>query len=161
MQLIESLASHDVAGENEITWWKTHFISFWSFWLINGIVPLMTLLTSCDTDTSLSSIKWPKVTVHIFFSYLDLMNTVALLTIPLASHDADTSANGVKWPKKSFCILFWNKKCNRAIADTISVLWCQYWHHIAKKSLFQLSSSNEQSGAIGDAVSITWQQCWY
>ena len=56
------LASHHAAaGASGITWPKRHVAShFYHFDISNGMVPLMTLLASCDTDNSISGITGPK-----------------------------------------------------------------------------------------------------
>ena len=136
-----------------ITWWwcwyqwhhmtkKVMFISFWSSGPKSGMVPLMTLLAWCDSDTSIISFPWPKdewchwqycrhhetltaVSQHYmtktfyytFLHNLDLMNTVLLLTMALASHHTDASANSVKWLKKWHCISFQSSWTN-----TVAVL---------------------------------------
>ena len=65
-----------------------------SFDLANGMVPLMTLFASCETDLA----SWHYVTKSYIthcFNYINLMNTVVWLTIALASHGTDASANSV------------------------------------------------------------------
>ena len=76
---------------------KSHVASsFEHLDLTNEIVPLMTLLASCDMDTSSMALHDQKSYITHSFNYLDLMNTLVLLTMALASHDADASANSVK-----------------------------------------------------------------
>ena len=62
----------------------------------NGMVPVMTLLVSFDTYTSINGITCPKIYVTHCANCIDLMTTLVLLTMPLVSHDADASANNVK-----------------------------------------------------------------
>ena len=104
----------------------------------NGILSQMMHLASCDTDTSINGITWPKIYVAHCFNFLDLMNTVVLLTMVLSSHDDDDSAINVKLLEKSYCISFWSswtKKYNGTIDDAISVMWFQHWYHMNKKHL--------------------------
>ena len=49
--------------------------------LTNGIMPLITLLALCETDTAIIALHDQKDILHIFFNHLDLMNTMVLLTM--------------------------------------------------------------------------------
>ena len=78
-------------------WWhhmpKSHIASpFDQFDLTNGLVPLMTLLASCNTDTSMNGITEPKSYVAHCFKCLDQMKTVVVLTTWLTSYAGDASA---------------------------------------------------------------------
>ena len=86
--------------------------------LAHGMVSLITLLASWDTDPRITSIKWPKKVIFTFFQMSWPKEYSVLLTVILASHDTD---GNVKWLKKSCCILFpssWPWKWNGAIDDT-------------------------------------------
>ena len=50
---------------------KSCYFSFDHLDLTNGMLPLMTLLASCDTVSSIIGITWPKSYVAPHFKYLD------------------------------------------------------------------------------------------
>ena len=100
-----------------IMWPKSHVASLFNHQQTNGMVSLMTLLASYDTDTSISGITWPKGYVAPHFSHLDLRNAVVPLMMPLASCD------------QNCCISFWlswPKRWNGVIDNTLWVMW--HWH---------------------------------
>ena len=79
----------------------------WFINLMNGMVPLMTLLASHDTDTNISvdyvrgsqdtdgsGITWPKC--HVAFPFIALTNGMVPLMTLLALWDTDTSIKDIK-----------------------------------------------------------------
>ena len=76
--------------------------------LKDGIVPLMTLLASCDTGTNINGITWPKGYITHCFNYLDLMSAMVLLTMALAAHNVDSVPPGSYIRKNSCCISFYS-----------------------------------------------------
>ena len=64
--------------------------------LANGMVPMMTLLALCDTDTNIMTLHNQKCYTTHCFKYLDLMNTMMLSTMVLTLHDVDASTNSIK-----------------------------------------------------------------
>ena len=124
--------------------------------LTDGMVPLMTPLASCDTDTSVNGITWPKCYVAHCFNALDLMNTVVLMTVPLSSYDADASGKKYQMTEKVMLLLILiicTNKCIDAIDDAISVMWCQHWHHMMKRVMSHLVS-------IVFTLWTKWHHCW-
>ena len=63
------IASHDAnAGVSSIIWPKCDVASHFNHLdLTNGMVPLMTLLASCNSDTSISGITWSKMSCCTLF----------------------------------------------------------------------------------------------
>ena len=109
----------------------------------NGMVPLVTLLASQNTDTSINGLHDQNSNVTHCFNNLNLMNTIVLFTMSLASLDSDASANSVLWLKTSCYIslwLSWTNKGNCAIDDTISVMWCKHLHCMTKNIMTHLVS---------------------
>ena len=75
---------------------KCHAVSPFDYLdLTNGIVPFMTLLSTCDIYTN-NQHQWYYMIQEGYvahcFSCLNPMNTKVLLTIPLTSDDADACA---------------------------------------------------------------------
>ena len=65
---------------------------FYHLDLTNGMVPLMTLLASCDTDTNIMELHSQKN----FYTLIQLSSTNkynGVMTIPLESLDAGANAN--------------------------------------------------------------------
>ena len=81
------LALHDTDASG-ITWPKSHVTSpFYHLDLTNGMVPMMMLLTSCETDTSINGITWPKKLCFILFQS----------SRPNEYTDAITNVIGITW----------------------------------------------------------------
>ena len=54
-------ASHDANGSTKcITWPKSHVAPQFNYLETNAVVPMITLLASCYTDTSIIGITWPE-----------------------------------------------------------------------------------------------------
>ena len=133
-----SKCSGDIDDAIGIRWLeKSCYISFWPsrpkmkwchWWHCWDHVTLTASLASYDQDSY----------IEHCFSYLDVISAVALLTMALASHAADASANSVRWLKRLYWISFqssWTNNWN----DTISIMWCQGWHHDQKVMLHLVS----------------------
>ena len=59
------------------------------------MVPLIMLLTSCDSDASANGIILPENVISAYFDCLDLKNAMVPLTELLSLHDASAIANGI------------------------------------------------------------------
>ena len=59
------------------------------------MVPLTTLLTTCDTNISPSGVNCQASDVSTHFNDLDLRNAMVSLITPSASHDSDANLNGI------------------------------------------------------------------
>ena len=140
-----------------IIWPKSH-VCFDHLDLTNGVVPLMTLLASCDTDININDITltkklcctsfwlswlnkcngaiddvisttWPKSHVTSHFA-LDLTNGMVPLMTLLASHNTDTSINCTTWPGELLHIV--------SVMLTLWIQWCYWqfhWHHVMLMSV--------------------------
>ena len=154
------LASHDAEADwDSITWPKCHIASLFDHLdLTNGMMPLMTLLESCDTDTSINGIISHKKLSCTSFWLFWLNNAI-------------DDANGITQWNISCCLSLWSFWCKREC--------CHWWHcqHHAKLTpsingiawrkiyifmyiylyciLFQLSWHSEYNGAIGNGIVIT------
>ena len=80
------------------TWPKKLHLIYDFLDLANGMIPLMTLLASCDTDTNINGITWPNCCTCC---------TLSLSPWSSEYNGADTSINSVKGLKKSSCHSFW------------------------------------------------------
>ena len=85
--------------------------------LTNGMVPLMTVLALCDTDTTINGITWPKKLCCISFS---------LSWLKKWSSDIDDAIVITwYWPKMSCCMSFSTSKPNKSndvFDDTVSIM---------------------------------------
>ena len=150
--LMIPLALHDAdGGTSGITWPQSSCTSFWSSWLSNGMVALMTLLASCDTPASMVSHDQK------------LCCTLFQLTCPNDYNATIDNAIGITWcwcqyqqckmAEKvllNLILSYWNNKCNSAIDDVISIMWWQE----SCCTLFQSSWPHKQNGAIDNAISV-------
>ena len=121
------LVSHNVdADASGITWPKRSCSSpFDHLDLTDGMVPLMTLLETCDSDISINGFPWPKELCCTSF-YLSWLNKCS---------GAINDAIHITWwwcwcqlhheTKKSFCISFWFLTQQMELCH-----WWHCWHHL-------------------------------
>ena len=150
----------DDAGANGITWPKILCSSpFDHFDLTSVMVPLMTLLTWCDTDTNTNVITWQK----------ELCCTIFWLSWLSKCSGAFDGTIGIAWcwcqwhhmTKKSCCIFF-------LIIFIFQMEWCHWWHcwhhgitwpQTFFYTLLNHLWPNEYSGAVDSGISIIWYWC--
>ena len=98
--------------------------------LRNALIPLMTLLSSCDTNTGANGVTWQKL-CHWWYCFHCMTPMLVLMA---------------SWPKRSCCTSFWLSwpgKCSGSIDSAISIMWCWHWHqwhHVTKKVMLHLIS---------------------
>ena len=133
--------------------------------LTNGMVPLMTLLTSCNTETSINDITWPKKLCCTLFRFSWLnehSGAIYILTIPLTSHDADASARQQMTEKVKLHLIL-------SILN-LQMQWCYLWCH--QYHVMPTQAWHDQKIHVAPyflnldltnkILPLTaWQQCWY
>ena len=137
----------------------------------NGMEPLMTLLESCDTDTSINGITWPN----------RLCCTLFQIPWPNECNGAVDNSIGITWCWCQCHVLndwkghvashFDHLQLTYAMVLFIMPLvsWCLHWHHMIKEvialffnhldlinRMMSLTMPSVSWGAYTGANSITW-----
>ena len=132
--------------------------------ITDGMVPLMTLLASCDTNRSINGISWLKGLCYTSFWWSSLNKCSCSID--------DTISITWCWykrhhmTKKSCCMSFYHLDLTNEMVPLM-----MFWHHVTltlasmelhgQKSYFmgfQLFWPNEYNGPIDSGFGIT--QCW-
>ena len=139
------------------------------FDLSSGMLPLIMLLESCDTDTSINAITWPKKLSCISF-WLFWLNKCS---------GAIDDASGITW-----CWLQWHHMTKSVMLYLLFIIltwqiewnhWLHFSHdvtltpasmalHDQKKpccTLFQSSWPNKQNGVIDSTIIVVQCSHWY